>query len=716
MSGSKVQGKITYIDVDSTYRDRHKYPNPADFKVPYANIRNKNDINGAYNILSDSYPYYQWQWGCKGVGTDGTGQSTVVSTITGGSLEGTLSELLLSDALTAPSDASVDSIASNFTTTNNYFSGLMLTIDEHGGTGKTQKSRIVSHDAVENVVDVSSAYSSGGANDLLLETSDWSITNPSTTTKIFIPGGSSKFGNYVGDYYECLMYGGTAIDSTINFTAGAVSATHTGTIAVSADPRTIFFVGSTVYKSDGTSVGIVTANASGTITIGGGTLVDINNDDLYHYPNPSVHQFKKIISYDGKTRLATLESFLSLFDSPDGAANKSGTHSTTYLHRLRKSIPILPIWISSSIATPNIPLIQGATADGGIYKVSVNNGGSGYSIGNVLTLSGGSNGKVKVTVVNGGVITGVELIRAGSGYSLGGISTTTGVVSETDATGISSTDCKINILGVGTTIDIEGATGASTVNGKYTNDLFYYPAFASGGGTASTDPSAAQDFIPQSNSVNTDSPGSSYSDSHHCSFPILAHTYTTSGGNANELVIKSISSTERGYIVANKEFNILDFKEDGVQNIVNHTYIDPKKLHNYYEINLLNLILPNSALKTGPGGFLGNHSYIMVEFFSESKDKTSIYNTNNPHLEDVMFKCMVVDSANPSTVPFVKFRGAYPIVSQFSLEESISFRVIMPNGQTLTTISSDSVPPVIPKKDLQVSATFMLKRIDVSDK
>ena len=53
MSGSKVQGKITYIDVDSTYRDRHKYPNPADFKVPYANIRNKNDhfLKKLYRLL-----------------------------------------------------------------------------------------------------------------------------------------------------------------------------------------------------------------------------------------------------------------------------------------------------------------------------------------------------------------------------------------------------------------------------------------------------------------------------------------------------------------------------------------------------------------------------------------------------------------------------------------------------------------------------------------
>ena len=52
------------------------------------------------------------------------------------------------------------------------------------------------------------------------------------------------------------------------------------------------------------------------------------------------------------------------------------------------------------------------------------------------------------------------------------------------------------------------------------------------------------------------------------------------------------------------------------------------------------------------------------------------------------------------------------MVSNFNLEENVHFKVLMPNGDTFTTVSSDSVPPVIPKKDLQVSATFMLKRIE----
>ena len=81
-----------------------------------------------------------------------------------------------------------------------------------------------------------------------------------------------------------------------------------------------------------------------------------------------------------------------------------------------------------------------------------------------------------------------------------------------------------------------------------------------------------------------------------------------------------------------------------------------------------------------------------------------------------MFKCMVLDTSNPNTIPFLKFKGHYPVLSPFKLNESVNFRVLMPNGEIFRTSSSDSVPPVIPKKDLQVSATFMLKRVDIEKK
>jgi hypothetical protein len=642
MSKTKsIKDIVTYVDVDSTFRDRQKYPNPADFRVECTPKRDRNEIGQAYNIISNAYPYYQWQWGCKGVGTDGTGQATVVSTITGGSLVGTPLELSLSDALTAPTDGSVDSIASNFassTTNIDYFSGLKISIDTHGTTDKTQQARIIKHDSIENTITLSSALSGGGASDFVLETSDWIITNSSTSTgsKIFIPGGSSKDGHYVGDYYECLLYGSSAV------------------------------------------------------------------------ANPTVHVFRKITKYDGYTRLATLESPLAaaFYDTTNGPANKSGTAKTTYLHRLRKGIPILPSGSSAAIGTDNIPLVKGTANVGAIARLSIFNGGSGHVVGDVITITGGSDGKVLIdTIDSTGKVTKLSLLSSGNSYS----SSSEVLQSATSGSG---TGLKINILEVGTGINIHEASGVSEVTGKYKDKILYYPAFLSGGGTTNTDPSAAQDFIPQNNTLDVDSPNTAYSDSSHCSFHIIAHNYYVTD-NINEVVIKSMSTTESDYFVANKEFNILDYKEDGVKQMVNNTYLNPNSLNSYYEIHLMNLTLPNSALRTGPGGFLANHSYIMIEFFSDSYDRTQIYNTNNPQLENVMFKCMILDTSNPGTIPFLKFKGNYPVISQFKLNENVTFRILMPNGEVLRTAKSDSVPPMIPEKDLQVSATFMLKKIEL---
>ena len=631
---NSIQGKVTYIDVDSTFRDRMKYPNPADFKVEYSNRRNRHGIDRAQNVISNAYPYYQWQWCTNGVGTDGVGHSTFVSTITGDSLVGTLSELEISNTMTAPSGKTISTNLVGTSSNTDYLSGLKISIDTHGTDTKTQQARIIKHNSVENTITLSSALSGGGASDFILETSDWTITNSSTSSKIFIPGGSSKDGHYVGDYYECLMYG-------------------------SSDTA-----------------------------------------------NPTVHQFRKITKYNGYTKLATLESALSFFDGTNGAANKSGTHSTTYVHRLRRGLPILPSGSSAAIGTDNIAVVQGTASSGAIARISLHTAGSGHAVGDVVTIAGGTNGKVLVDSVdsNGGVLI-VSLLRGGNGYS-----TSTGSLQS--ATSGSGTGLKINILQIGTSVNIHNANGVSTTKNTYKDRILYYPAFASGGGTANTDPSAAQDFIPQNNSVDVDSPSTAYTDSNHCSFHILAHNYYA-GDGINEVIIKTLSATEVGYFVANKEFNILDYKEDGVKMLVNNTNLDPRQLSNYYEINLLNLTLPNSALMTGPGGFLANHSYIMVEFYSESHDKTQIYNTNNPNLENVMFKCMVLDTSNPTSIPFLKFKGHYPVLSPFRLDESIRFRVLMPNGEVFRTSSSDSVPPVIPDKDLQVSATFMLKRVDL---
>lgn len=62
---------------------------------------------------------------------------------------------------------------------------------------------------------------------------------------------------------------------------------------------------------------------------------------------------------------------------------------------------------------------------GALSAVAIVNGGSGYTLNDVLTLTtGGSSGTCKVTAVNAGVITNIEVLTVGSGYLLGVSATT----------------------------------------------------------------------------------------------------------------------------------------------------------------------------------------------------------------------------------------------------------------------------------------------------
>lgn len=89
---------------------------------------------------------------------------------------------------------------------------------------------------------------------------------------------------------------------------------------------------------------------------------------------------------------------------------------------------------------------------GGINAVTVNSGGSGYSVGNVLTVSGGTGGTASVTTVSSGVITALSLISAGAGYST--------------ATNVSTTGGS----GTGATVNITVPTGQGTCsNATYTD-------------------------------------------------------------------------------------------------------------------------------------------------------------------------------------------------------------------------------------------------------
>lgn len=106
-----------------------------------------------------------------------------------------------------------------------------------------------------------------------------------------------------------------------------------------------------------------------------------------------------------------------------------------------------PIVLSAT--TGDILFTAGTGSTGPILSVSVYSGGTGYTVDDVLTLTGGGGtATVTVTGVTEGVITGVSLTTAGDGYypSIGGVSGGTG-----------NDDAFINIV----TVDAANANGGN---------------------------------------------------------------------------------------------------------------------------------------------------------------------------------------------------------------------------------------------------------------
>lgn len=101
---------------------------------------------------------------------------------------------------------------------------------------------------------------------------------------------------------------------------------------------------------------------------------------------------------------------------------------------------------------------------GAIQSISINNGGTGYSVDDVLTISGGSGGTATVTSVDGGVVDGISLTTAGTGYSSATAADTSG--------GSGNADC---------TLDVIGSTVIDEYSDDYVTDVLIYRRIYTGG-------------------------------------------------------------------------------------------------------------------------------------------------------------------------------------------------------------------------------------------
>ena len=134
-----------------------------------------------------------------------------------------------------------------------------------------------------------------------------------------------------------------------------------------------------------------------------------------------------------------------------------------------------------------------------------------------------------------------------------------------------------------------------------------------------------------------------------------------------------------------------------------------------YQIELLNLIIPNKILNCGVGGRIAFYPYIYVELSnisgSSSGMKNSIY-SNNPNATSMVFRVPIYDVQNPTNSSFVKLDGdGMTQTLKFKPNDSIFFSVHLSNGELFKTLENETYAPLSPNPEIQISAAFSFKKV-----
>jgi hypothetical protein len=134
-----------------------------------------------------------------------------------------------------------------------------------------------------------------------------------------------------------------------------------------------------------------------------------------------------------------------------------------------------------------------------------------------------------------------------------------------------------------------------------------------------------------------------------------------------------------------------------------------------YEVELLNLILPNAILASGRGGRPIFYPYLYVMLQPVSSDagtnKNIIY-SNNPNSYGMLYRAVVDDTPIPAVSPFIKIDGDGMVhVIKFKPNTAFRFAVFHANGEPFRTVLDEQYSPSIPNALTQISACFAFKRV-----
>jgi hypothetical protein len=162
-------------------------------------------------------------------------------------------------------------------------------------------------------------------------------------------------------------------------------------------------------------------------------------------------------------------------------------------------------------------------------------------------------------------------------------------------------------------------------------------------------------------------------------------------------------------------FEILSFSRDNYNTLMYSGSIVSQSEMVCYEIELMNLVLPNRTLAVGQGSRIAFYPYVYVELTNVSAASAGTRNilySNNPNSYRMLFRAPIDDIPNPVVSSFIKIDSDGTVQTvKFKPNDTLHFSVTLPNGQLYETILTEDFSPLPPNAENQISALFAIKRL-----
>lgn len=185
--------------------------------------------------------------------------------------------------------------------------------------------------------------------------------------------------------------------------------------------------------------------------------------------------------------------------------------------------------------------------------------------------------------------------------------------------------------------------------------------------------------------------------------------------NGDSFVIRSLylSPTLANTVTSGNVVEILVFSRDNHVPFRYNGSVASQQEFVCYELELINLVLPNKTLNVGHGNRIAFYPYVYVEFSNVNSGASSTYiYSNNPNANGMLFRAVIDDVSNPVISAFVNIDGGgMKQTIKFKPNDNLKFSVKLPNGELFQTLEAETFAPEEPNAEIQISALFSIRRI-----